>query len=122
VTKHLPSDQAVPILMSELSPAKLALLQDIVVFVQTSCPRLSIDWGYAFTKPLLSPYEANIALGKARPWSQTQSTYAMDFWADNSGGEWTPRFEVGLKAQKMREERDARAAERARVRALKAAA
>lgn len=24
-----------------------------------ACPRLSIDWGYAFPKPLLSPYEVN---------------------------------------------------------------
>ena len=26
-------------------------------WVQVACPRLSIDWGYAFPKPLLSPYE-----------------------------------------------------------------
>ena len=28
-------------------------------WVQVACPRLSIDWGYAFPKPLLSPYEVN---------------------------------------------------------------
>ncbi|KAF9509504.1 hypothetical protein BS47DRAFT_1349178 [Hydnum rufescens UP504] len=45
-----------PILLSELSPAKLALFQDhISTFIQTSCPRLSIDWGYAFSRPLLNP-------------------------------------------------------------------
>ncbi|CAD6948820.1 unnamed protein product [Tilletia controversa] len=68
----------VPILLSELSPAKLALFNPssegggaaaaaarnhLAAFVQTSCPRLSIDWGSAFDKPLLSPYEAALALG-----------------------------------------------------------
>jgi 2-(3-amino-3-carboxypropyl)histidine synthase len=60
-----------PILLSELSPAKLALFNSapahlhsgISAFVQTSCPRLSIDWGYAFDRPLLSPYEACVAVG-----------------------------------------------------------
>lgn len=28
-------------------------------WVQIACPRLSIDWGTAFSKPLLSPYEVN---------------------------------------------------------------
>ncbi|KAG7097264.1 hypothetical protein E1B28_004630 [Marasmius oreades] len=60
----------IPILLSELSPSKLSLFPpSIEVFVQTSCPRLSIDWGYAFElpsgakgRPLLSPYEANLAV------------------------------------------------------------
>ncbi|KAE8254428.1 hypothetical protein A4X13_0g3426 [Tilletia indica] len=64
----------VPILLSELSPAKLALFNpsssagikvqnNLAAFVQTSCPRLSIDWGSAFDRPLLSPYEAALAIG-----------------------------------------------------------
>ena len=58
-----------PILLSELSPAKLACFgPHLSVFVQTSCPRLSIDWGYAFTQPLLSPYEAAVALGTLQGW------------------------------------------------------
>jgi len=36
----------------------------VSTFVQTSCPRLSIDWGYAFERPLLSPYEAAVAVGE----------------------------------------------------------
>ncbi len=28
-------------------------------WIQIACPRLSIDWGTAFSKPLLSPYEVN---------------------------------------------------------------
>lgn len=35
---------------------------DVGVWVQVACPRLSIDWGYAFERPLLSPYEACVAL------------------------------------------------------------
>ena len=31
----------------------------IYSWVQIACPRLSIDWGMAFEKPLLSPYEVS---------------------------------------------------------------
>lgn len=107
-----------PILLSELSPAKLSLFTQISTFVQTSCPRLSIDWGYAFPKPLLSSYEASVALGvgKAKKgWngmgeptiviaSRSEEAerdgggdYPMDFYADQSLGEWTPRFGMGVK-------------------------
>lgn len=81
----------VQILLSELSPAKLALFHPhIATFVQTSCPRLSIDWGYAFEKPLLSPYEMAVAVGKLPSWmdktAQDERTgiYPMDFYAANS--------------------------------------
>ena len=82
-----------PILLSELSPAKLALFNPhISTFVQTSCPRLSIDWGYAFDKPLLSPYETAVAVGKAVGWieeterGKKEMTYPMDFYA--AGTPW----------------------------------
>ncbi|KAJ3778342.1 putative diphthamide synthesis protein-domain-containing protein [Lentinula raphanica] len=83
-----------PILLSELSPAKLALFNAgrhpssseepssneiqpyskstsidhprISTFIQTSCPRLSIDWGYAFERPLLSPYECAVVMGTGK--------------------------------------------------------
>ncbi|WVR08498.1 diphthamide biosynthesis protein 1 [Kwoniella sp. DSM 27419] len=73
VTSSLPPDSTPPLLLllSELSPAKLALLppEQISTFIQTSCPRLSIDWGYAFSRPLLSPYEASVAVGRIRGWA-----------------------------------------------------
>lgn len=85
-----------PILLSELSPAKLALFNPhISTFVQTSCPRLSIDWGYAFEKPLLTPYETAVAVGKAVGWMEEVKTdrrqkergvYPMDFYA--AGSPW----------------------------------
>ena len=56
-------------LVSELSPAKVNLLGDAVsVMVQIACPRLSIDWGEAFCCPLLTPFEAEVALGFVDPW------------------------------------------------------
>ena len=78
-----------PILLSELSPAKLALFGPYVsVFVQTSCPRLSIDWGYAFDRPLLSPYETGVAVGQAAGWVEEEgrgdAVYPMDFYEANS--------------------------------------
>jgi len=72
------------VLLSEIFPSKLELFPDIDVcgvfihlafslrlhscfqcglfrWVQIACPRLSIDWGYAFAKPLLNPYEAEVS-------------------------------------------------------------
>ncbi|KAE8269684.1 hypothetical protein A4X09_0g2651 [Tilletia walkeri] len=78
----------VPILLSELSPAKLALFNpsssegikvknNLAAFVQTSCPRLSIDWGSAFDRPLLSPYEAALAIGAPNTKNSTSPTPAL---------------------------------------------
>ncbi|PCH41136.1 diphthamide synthesis protein [Wolfiporia cocos MD-104 SS10] len=88
-----------PILLSELSPAKLALFDPhISTFVQTSCPRLSIDWGYAFDRPLLTPYETAVAVGKAIGWMEERrgdeivrrqdkgGIYPMDFY--EAGSPW----------------------------------
>lgn len=61
--------QFITFLVSELSPSKLALFnKSIEVWVQIACPRLSIDWGDAFEGPLLTPYEAEVALGFVKPW------------------------------------------------------
>ncbi|KAJ6510045.1 putative diphthamide synthesis protein-domain-containing protein [Mycena vitilis] len=85
----------IPILLSELSPAKLGLFNPhISTFVQTSCPRLSIDWGYAFDRPLLSPYETAVAVGKATGWMHSDEeaetkdpgSYPMDFYT--AGSPW----------------------------------
>ncbi|KAF7301481.1 Diphthamide synthesis protein [Mycena indigotica] len=77
-----------PILLSELSPAKLALFNPhISTFVQTSCPRLSIDWGYAFSRPLLSPYETAVAVGQPAGWLEGKGgSYPMDFY--EAGTPW----------------------------------
>ncbi|XP_050785686.1 2-(3-amino-3-carboxypropyl)histidine synthase subunit 1 [Gopherus flavomarginatus] len=73
------------VLLSEIFPSKLQLFPDVDAWVQVACPRLSIDWGGAFSKPLLTPYEAAVAL-KEIEWQQT---YPMDFYAGQSLGPWT---------------------------------
>jgi 2-(3-amino-3-carboxypropyl)histidine synthase len=81
-----------PVLLSELSPAKLSLFApQMTAFVQTSCPRLSIDWGYAFDRPLLSPFEAAVAVGDAVGWmgksdEEKEGVYPMDFY--EAGSPW----------------------------------
>ncbi|KAI8918256.1 putative diphthamide synthesis protein-domain-containing protein [Powellomyces hirtus] len=74
------------VLLSEIYPSKLAQFAHIDAWVQIACPRLSIDWGYAFEKPLLTPYEAAVVL-KSVDW---QDRYPMDFYARDSLGPWTP--------------------------------
>ena len=76
------------VLLSEVFPGKLALFEEVEAWVQIACPRLSIDWGTSFHKPLLSPYELTVALDTAR----LSSDYPMDFYAKNSLGPWTPNY------------------------------
>ncbi|XP_067165781.1 2-(3-amino-3-carboxypropyl)histidine synthase subunit 1 isoform X2 [Apteryx mantelli] len=75
----------VRVLLSEIFPSKLQLFPDVDAWVQVACPRLSIDWGEAFSKPLLTPYEAAVALQDI----EWQRTYPMDFYASQSLGPWT---------------------------------
>ncbi|KAL8829572.1 MAG: hypothetical protein Q9191_001949 [Dirinaria sp. TL-2023a] len=78
------------ILLSEIFPGKLALMNDVDCWVQIACPRLSIDWGYAFPKPLLTPYEALVALGSREAWdSGNEGVYPMDFYAKDGLGRTT---------------------------------
>ncbi|KAJ7968125.1 2-(3-amino-3-carboxypropyl)histidine synthase subunit 1 [Quillaja saponaria] len=59
------------VLMSEISPGRVALFEDSVdAWIQIACPRLSIDWGDAFLKPVLTPFEAEIVLGIIPGWWQ----------------------------------------------------
>lgn len=83
--------EVVVVLLSEIVPDKLAMMPDIDVWVQIACPRLSIDWGYAFAKPLLNPYEAMVAFGEV----EWRSIYPQDYYAKagqggaGPGGPWT---------------------------------
>jgi len=78
--------EVVVVLLSEIFPDKLRLLPDVDVWVQNACPRLSIDWGTSFDRPLLNTYEASVALERC----ELQVPYPMDFYANNSTGPWTP--------------------------------
>ena len=70
------------LLLSEIFPSKLELFKDVDAWIQIACPRLSIDWGYAFQKPLLNPYEAEVALGISE-WKQE---YPMDYYSQDGLG------------------------------------
>jgi len=77
----------ITVLLSEIFPQKLALMPQVGAWVQIACPRLSIDWGLAFHAPILSPYEAAVALEEVA-WQEEH--YPMDFYSNNSLGPWTP--------------------------------
>lgn len=89
IEKHL-DDQNIPfinLLLSEIFPGKLASMSDVECWVQVACPRLSIDWGYAFPRPLLTPYEALVALGGREGWEKgNNGVYPMDFYAKEGLG------------------------------------
>lgn len=89
----------ITILVSEITPHKLDMFRNVDAWIQVSCPRLSIDWGYAFTKPLITPYEAAVVFGSVRKWDDVEfdkngeemsKDYPMDFYASGSLGPWTP--------------------------------
>lgn len=93
------------IALSEITQEKLNHFEEIDVFIQTSCPRLSIDWGSNFAKPLLTPYEISVAL----EFIDWQSIYPMDYYANESLGPWTVNYEAnkqkGLAKRKIRVEK-----------------
>lgn len=79
----------VNLLLSEIFPGKLAMMSEVECWVQVACPRLSIDWGYAFPRPLLTPYEALVALGVREDWSK-QGVYPMDYYGKEGLGRTKP--------------------------------
>lgn len=90
----------VNLLLSEIFPGKLASMPEVETWVQVACPRLSIDWGYAFPKPLLTPYEALVVLGKREGWEKDstdkgsdrdtgRAVYPMDYYGAKGLGRTT---------------------------------
>jgi 2-(3-amino-3-carboxypropyl)histidine synthase len=71
-------------------PDKLKKFPRVDAWIQIACPRLSIDWGHFYTKPLLSTYEAFAMLNEARfpKVGDKKDTYPMDFYSDE-GGKWS---------------------------------
>ncbi|GAO14601.1 uncharacterized protein UV8b_05334 [Ustilaginoidea virens] len=82
------------LLLSEIFPGKLAMMSDVECWVQVACPRLSIDWGYAFPRPLLTPYEALVALGVKEEWDKG-SVYPMDYYGKDGLGRRRPEDAAG---------------------------
>ena len=89
------------------------MADNLISPLQVACPRLSIDWGTGFEKPLLTPYEAAVALGMAQgDWSDEQP-YPTDYYAFDSLGPWTPNhpnnrpeFRVRPVRQAVKESRE----------------
>jgi 2-(3-amino-3-carboxypropyl)histidine synthase len=83
------------VLLSELSPAKLAAMEGVDAWVQVACPRLSIDWGEGFTKPTLTPFEAMVALGLVPGWWEQEEVGAVGGVCDRGGGSSSGCCNVG---------------------------
>ncbi|KAJ4461753.1 putative diphthamide biosynthesis protein 1 [Paratrimastix pyriformis] len=90
----------------EITPAALErALPDVEAWVEVGCPRLALDWGTDFPKPVLTPYEALAAFGTeplapAAPAAQGDAScpagcgcgavQPMDQWArGRPSGPWT---------------------------------
>lgn len=107
ITKSHPSCQIVNIVIPEISPKTLNAFGDSIdLWVQVACPRLSIDWGEGFVptnKPLLTPFELNVALDSVPKEINFLSTetkeYPMDFYASDSKGDWTPSHKCNPECQ-----------------------
>jgi len=81
------------LLLSETFPSKLKLMdQTVDAWVQVSCPRLSIDWGESFSKPLLTPYELFVAFDEV----EWKKAYPQDYYAKDSGP-WTNYYKDAPK-------------------------
>jgi 2-(3-amino-3-carboxypropyl)histidine synthase len=74
------------VLLSEVTPPKLASLGHVDAWVQVACPRLSIDWGEGFERPTLTPYEALVALGEVPGWWQTDRQEGGGSSSSSGGG------------------------------------
>lgn len=86
----------VNLLLSEIFPGKLAAIGDVECWVQIACPRLSIDWGHAFERPLLTPYEALVVLDQMEAWDQRAGgTYPMDYYGNRGLGRVTEKWASG---------------------------
>jgi len=70
---HKEGKEAYLILLDEINPSNLMPFRDLDAFVVTACPRIAIDDSKMYQKPLLTPSELEIALGK-REWKD----YVMD--------------------------------------------
>lgn len=101
ILKHSPDVSIINFVVPEISPVWLnAFGHSIDVWIQVACPRLSIDWGEGFIeKPLLTPFELNVVLdavpSKVNFLISEEKVYPMDFYANDSLGNWTPSHKCG---------------------------
>uniref|UniRef100_A0A8R1HN21 2-(3-amino-3-carboxypropyl)histidine synthase subunit 1 n=1 Tax=Caenorhabditis japonica TaxID=281687 RepID=A0A8R1HN21_CAEJA len=89
----------VRVLLSEIFPEKLAMFPEVDCWVQVACPRLSIDWGTQFPKPLLYPFELAVALENI---SVPRDHWPMDYYSNDSLGPWTNNNEANRPKREKR--------------------
>ena len=62
--------------VGRITPAKLANFPEVDVFVLVSCPQCSLLDSREFYAPVITPYEAELALDDSRAWP---GNYSLDF-------------------------------------------
>ncbi|MES1906142.1 MAG: Diphthamide biosynthesis protein 1, partial [Paramarteilia canceri] len=84
------------VMISEITNEKLKKMPFVDAWIQLACPRLSIDWGHQFCRPLISSFEAFYALNEAGSYNQTLEfsnenvrNYPMDFYSQQAPGPWS---------------------------------
>ncbi|CAD6187725.1 unnamed protein product [Caenorhabditis auriculariae] len=81
----------VRVLLSEITPSKcFSFGSDVDCWVQVACPRLSIDWGSQFPRPLLYPYELAVAMNTA---SLPPDHWPMNYYSNEVDGPWANNHE-----------------------------
>jgi 2-(3-amino-3-carboxypropyl)histidine synthase len=85
---HQHEKKSVVVLLSEIFPNKLDMFPQVDAWVQVACPRLSVDWGHMFRKPLLNSHELEACLAGSATWMINDDPYPMDFYKVE-GGPWT---------------------------------
>jgi len=83
------------ILLSEITDQKILQYSNCEVFIQIACPRISIDWGIYFSKPVITPYEAFVTWGDV----EWKKNYPMDYYS-YEGGEWSNYYNKRPKTKK----------------------
>jgi 2-(3-amino-3-carboxypropyl)histidine synthase len=86
ILKDVDVPYTVVVMDEEISEARLQAYPAVEAWVQIACPRLSLDWGYAFSKPLLTPYEF-YALYRGSG-TLPEDHLPMDYYAHNTQGPW----------------------------------
>ncbi|XP_044298598.1 2-(3-amino-3-carboxypropyl)histidine synthase subunit 2 [Varanus komodoensis] len=73
---HWAGKRAYTLAVGKLNPAKLANFLEVDIFVLVACPQNSLLDSTDFYRPLITPYEMEIACNPARTWT---GAYVTDF-------------------------------------------
>ncbi|EOB15168.1 Diphthamide biosynthesis protein 1 [Nosema bombycis CQ1] len=79
IKKKLKGHNLYLFMLDEIEDDILKRYPFIDAFVQISCPRLSVDWGHSFSKPLLSPFEVFYEKG---------DQYVLDYYSREGEAPW----------------------------------